>query len=345
MARAQGRDSAEGAALAAARLGVGRGSVLWFDLENFDIGRDRCRRSATAFLSSWTRHVRHRGYLSGLYSSASSGIRMVDGVRAHRGDGWATPDYLWIAEWNYRDTLGSGYISRARWWPDRRVHQYRGGHTERHGGSALNIDSNFLSVGKGTTARQPHRHCGVRIDFRAYRALSRGDHGAGVRAAQCLLRKQGTYDARLHGRYSRGTAKAVKRFQHRQGHLRTSGTLDRATWTALLSDGRRPLVKVGSGGTAVRRLQRALNATSDARLRVDGVFGKREMVVVRGFQRKARLPRTGVVTARTWRVLAHGRVVGRLPHKRSHARALLGELLLQIPFSSGVARPDRPSHR
>jgi hypothetical protein len=153
------------------------------------------------------------------------------------------------------------------------------------------------------------------------------------------------YDARLHGRYSKGTAKAVKRFQRRHGHLRTSGTLDRGTWTALLSDGRRTLLKVGSGGTAVRRLQRALNATSDAQLFVDGVFGKREMVAVRGFQKKADLPRTGVVTGPTWRTLAHGRVIGRLPHARSHARALLDGLLLQVPFSSGVARPGTRSHR
>ena len=42
--------------------------------------------------------------------------------------------------------------------------------------------------------------------------------------------------------------------------------LGRGTWTALLSEGQRPLLKVGSGSTAVRRLQRALNASSDARL-------------------------------------------------------------------------------
>jgi hypothetical protein len=344
-ARAQGRGSAQGAVRAAARLGIGKGSVLWFDLENFDITRDRCRGSATAFVSSWTRQVHHRGYLSGLYSSASSGIRMVDAVRARRGDPWRTPDYLWIAEWNYRDTLGSSYISRQRWWPDRRVHQYRGGHTERHGGAAINIDSNYLSVGGGTRAGTPHRHCGVRIDFASYRTLKRGDRGAKVRAAQCLLRKQGTYDGRLHGRLSAGTAKAVASFQRRNGHLPSSGTLGRSTWTALLASGRWPLLKAGSGGIAVRRLQRALNASSDARLQVDGVFGRRDMAEVRGFQKKARLPRTGVVTARTWRTLAHGRVVGRLPHARMHARtrarAMVRGLFLETPFSSGVARPHQ----
>ncbi len=335
-ARAQGSAAASGAVAAAQRLGIGKGSVLWYDLEHFDLSRDRCRRSATAFTSSWTKQLHHRGYGSGFYSSASSGIRMVDSVRAHQGDGWATPDYLWIAEWNARPTLGSGYITRDRYWPHRRVHQYRGGHTERHGGAAINIDSNFLSVGKGTRAGKQHAHCGVRLDFRRYPVLSRGDRGDRVRAAQCLLRKQGRYSGEINGLFTKRTRKAVTAFQKKHDHLRGTGTLGRGTWAALLTDGRKPLLKVGSGGNAVRRLQRAVNASSNARLRVDGVFGRHDMAKVRGFQKKAGVSRTGVVTGRTWRVLTHGRVVGRLPVPRKHVKAMLDGLLTVIPFNSGA---------
>jgi len=335
-ARRQGEHAARTAVHAARRLGIGRHSVLWFDLEHFDLSNKRCRASAMAFTSAWTRGLHHRKYLSGFYSSASSGIRMVDSVRRKKGDGWATPDYVWIAEWNYTPTLRSGYISKQRWWPHRRVHQYRGGHTERHGGVRINIDSNILSVGKGTRPGKPAPHCKVRVDFRTYRSLDRGDRGGKVRAAQCLLRKQGVYDGQLHGRYTRGMRKAVHRFQHRSGKVRATGDLNRATWTVLLSDGERPLVKVGSGGNAVRRLQRALNASSNARLKIDGVFGQREWAVVRGLQMRAKLQHHGVVGRATWKVLRRGAVVGSLPRPKAQAGALINQLWLALPFSSGA---------
>ena len=337
-AQAQGRSAADNAVQAARRLGIAKHSVLWFDLEHFDSSRQRCRQSALAFTSAWSRGLRDRHYQAGFYSSASSGISVVDAARRHSGDSWRTPDYLWIAEWNYRDTLGSGYISRQRWWPHRRVHQYRGGHDERHGGVRLNVDSNYLSTGRGTLPGRSAPHCGVRIDFRSYSRLERGDHGARVRAAQCLLKQHGRYHGRLDGRFTKATKRAVHAFQRHHGHLNRSGNIGRGTWAALLSDGARPVLKVGTGGNAVRRFQRAVNASSDARLPVDGVFGKRDMNAVLGFQKRTHLRRTGVVAAATWRALSRGKVVGHLPRRHSHARALLDTFWMSVPFSSG-ARP------
>ena len=75
-ARAQGVAAGAGGAKAARRLGIPRGSVLWFDLEAFDTTRTHCRRSALHFVTGWTRQVKREGYRSGLYSSAST-LRML----------------------------------------------------------------------------------------------------------------------------------------------------------------------------------------------------------------------------------------------------------------------------
>lgn len=332
-ARSQGRAAADAGVEAVRRLGIARGSVLWFDLENFDSSRTRCRRSAERFVAGWTRRLHARHYRAGLYSSASSGIAATD---AARRAGITVPDYLWIAEWNGRDDVRSAYISRAGWWPHRRVHQYRGGHPERHGGVRLDIDSNFLSTSRGTVGGRADRPCGVRLGFSSYPRLRRGDHGARVRAAQCLLRGQKLYAGKPIGRFDRRTEAAVRVFQ-RHRSLQRTGVLARRTWTALLSAGGRPLLKFGAGGDAVRRLQRALNAGSNAGMRVDGVFGRVEMRVVRQLQRRHGQPATGVVTRRTWRLLQRGRAVGPVHRTRQGLSTVPGAL--PVPFSIGAARP------
>jgi peptidoglycan hydrolase-like protein with peptidoglycan-binding domain len=339
-ARRQGQAAARSGAGAAQRLGIGRDSVLWFDLEHFDTGKRRCRLSALAFTSSWTKRLHRLGYRSGFYSSASSGISLLDDVRRHNPRGFALPDYLWVAEWNGRDTVRSSYISEQGWWPNRRVHQYRGPHDERHGGSTINIDSNFLRTGRGTVARGPSRQCGVRVNFAAYRRLERGDRDPRVRAAECFLRREGHFHGSLDGRFGRATQRAVRRFQEEQAGVPASGVLTRATWTSLLSAGRGGLVKYGSGGRAVRRLQRALNAATDARLRVDGVFSRGEMRAVKGFQRQTGRADTGVVTSGTWKKLRRGRTVGRIITPQDLGLdGLLDRIgATRIPFSSGVAR-------
>lgn len=343
-ARAQGTKAARSGATAVRRLGIGRGSVIWFDLEHFDLSNRRCRASAMAFTSAWTRQLHRQKFRSGLYSSAASGIRMVDAERASASRKRAVPDYIWVAEWNLRDNLRSAYISRRGWWPNRRVHQFRGGHIERHGGVALAVDSNVLRTGRGTRPGKPGPSCGVRLSFGTYGRVERGDRGRKVRAAQCLLKQRQDYAGKPSGRFGKGTAKAVRRFQ-RAADLRTTGHLTRATWTALLargaSDGT-PLVKVGSGGNGVRRVQRALNAATGASLLVDGVFGARDMAAVRQYQRRTGQRRTGVVAGRTWRALRRGVTVAHWSRGGRRVAALQApRAWLPTPFSSGAASPQR----
>lgn len=335
-AAAQGRDAAKGGARAARSLGIARRSVIWFDLEHFDTSKKRCRLSALAFTSGWTRGLHRRGYRSGFYSSASSGIAMLDDARRRKPGRYALPDYLWIAEWNGKDTVRSSYLSKKGWWPHRRVHQYRGPSTEKHAGSRINVDSNFLSTGRGTTGGRSTSPCRVRVDFPSYRRLERGDRGARVAAAQCLLKEERRYRSRLHGRFDKVTARAVRSFQRGQAGVPTSGVVTARTWTSLLSQGRDPLLKYGAGGRAVRRLQRTLNAATDAGLRIDGVFAMPELRAVTGYQRQSGRRATGVVTGSTWRQLRHGRTVGRLASPVEVGVSELLEQLAGIPFSSGA---------
>jgi peptidoglycan hydrolase-like protein with peptidoglycan-binding domain len=338
-ARAQGAAAARGGVTAVRRLGIGRGSVIWYDLEHFNLSKRHCRASSLAFTSAWTRQLHRLSYRSGFYSSAASGIRMLDNARRAKVRNRSLPDYIWFAEWNGRPTVRSAYIPRAGWWPARRVHQYRGGHTERHGGVAINIDGNFMRTGRGTVAGKPGPRCGRNLDFRVYDRIRRGARGPRVGAAQCMLRQQDHRRAKPNERFSTGTVKAVRRFQGSVGLGRT-GVLNRRTWTALNARGSgTPLLKVGNGGEGVRRLQRSLNAATGARIPVDGVFSRREMEAVLQYQRRAGLPRTGVVTDRTWRALRKGRALKKWSPPRRGNGLEAPAAWQDVPFSSGARSP------
>jgi len=82
--------------------------------------------------------------------------------------------------------------------------------------------------------------------------------------------------------------------------------MGRATWTALLARGSQPILKVGSTGEDVRRLQRSLTAALGRPTPIDGVLTKKTAKAVKKLQRKAGLPDTGVVTEAVWNELLGG---------------------------------------
>ena len=308
-ARAQGRTEAAAAADAASRLGISSGSTLWYDLEDFDLGSsDDCRRSALSFLSAWTKRLHGLGYASGIYANVAAAVHALDYADSVSRGSYAMPDAVWYAWDNGRaDTYIPPRWVRAGSWVGARAHQYALDMPATYGQLTLTIDRSFMAVGRGSVAPRAHRSCGVQIDFSRYRTLRPGDRGAAVRAAQCLLRQKRAYGARIDGRYGRSTDRAVRSFQRSRG-LRVNGRLGASTWTVLLSEGPSPVLKYGSSGHAVRRLQRALNAATPAELRVTGVFTARTATAVRSYQQARRLPRTGVVAADTWAQLGAGRV-------------------------------------
>ena len=305
-ARGQGRSEARTTVQAARRLGIGERSTLWFDIEAYPPNRLRCRESALAFLSAWTNKLHALGFVSGVYSSAASGIRDLDDAQTLTPGRYAMPDQVWIADWNQQADLYSQYVRPESWMPHKRIHQYRGGHDETYGGVTINIDSNYMSLGRGSVAPREAGHCGVELNFPRYRRMSLGDDGAQVKAAQCLLRKKGFYQGELRFPFTPKTERAVRDYQTARG-LPVNGSLTSRTWTALLVEGATPLVKIGSAKHAVRRVQRGLNAAIGARLTVTGVFDATTTQAVRAFQKDRGMYRTGVVAADTWAVLQEGR--------------------------------------
>lgn len=301
-ARAQGRAEASATVAASRSLGIARRSTQWLDVEAFTGDQD-CRLSTLAFVQAWTDRLHDLGYKSGFYSSAASGIAVLD--QARRAGEPDLPDQIWIAEWNSAANSDSAYVADEAW-RKQRIHQYQGGHDERYGGVRINIDSNWMDVGRGSRAPKPSPHCRIRVDFPSYGTLRRGSRSAKVSALKCLLRQKHVYRGRLTQRYDERTAKAVKRFQRRHDLPRTGRTTKR-TWVTLLSAGRSPFMKIGAASNSVRRLQRALNAATKSRLDVTGVYDKRTARAVKHYQRARRLPRTGVTTSEVWVDLHRGK--------------------------------------
>lgn len=324
-ARRQGLRSAHGARAAARALGIDEGATLWYDIEAFAHQRSRhCRRSALRFLSAWTTELNRAGYRSGVYSSVSAAVQALDGAATRGRRGFTLPDHIWFAWANHRPdaNLGRRWVRSPRWHRTRRVHQFALNASASYGGARLSIDKNFVSLGRGRLAARPERHRGTRVDFRDYRPVHRGSTGPQARAAQCLLAQRGLYRDEIRSTYGTAAWTATKRFQARH-HLRRTGRLNTRTWTALLADGARPVVKRGSSGNAVRRVQRAMSAALPGAVRVSGVYGPRTVAAVRRYQRRLGHTGTGVVAHRTWAALTRGHTVhGRASRHRTqkHSR-------------------------
>lgn len=316
-ARRQGVRAARGARAAARSLGLPPGTTLWYDLEWFPARQARCRASALHFLGAWTRTVHGAGYRSGVYSSISAGITAVGRVRGRSG--YSHPDAVWFAWANgRRDTwLGRDWLRAPRWKADRRVHQYALDVRASYGGVRLAIDRNYVDLGSSPALRRTPAVCGRAADRGHYRPLHRGDRGRLVATAHCLLRSAGALAGPTPDRVDRRTRAAVRRFQHAAG-LPRSGRVGERTWPALLASGARPVLKRGSEGPAVRRLQRSLTAALPGSVAVHGHFGPATSAALQRYQRRAGLPVTGVAAAATWQALGRGRLHGSRPH---HSKA------------------------
>jgi hypothetical protein len=144
-ARSQGERAASSAVAQAKRLGISSGNPIYNDMEGYPTGSPNTR-AVMAFLAGWTSRLHNDGYLSGVYSSASSGIR--DLVRRY-GTRYREPNDIWIADWNGRKTTQDPFVPRSDWSHHQRLHQYAGDRTERHGGVTLGVDDDFLN---GATA-------------------------------------------------------------------------------------------------------------------------------------------------------------------------------------------------
>jgi peptidoglycan hydrolase-like protein with peptidoglycan-binding domain len=316
-ARAQGARAARFAKAAASDLGLRKGSTLWYDLEWFRAYRHRCRTSALHFLSAWTEELHRGGYVSGVYSSVSAGIAAAGEARGHAR--YTLPDRVWFAWSNGRHDVSWGrYLRAPGWRVDRRVHQYALDVRASYGGVSMAIDRNFVDLGSSPEVRSAPALCGRTADRRSYPTLRRGSRGPVVRVADCLLEAGGHLDGVVDGAFELATARAVRSFQRSRG-MKVNGRLDERVWSALLTRGPRTVLKRGSEGGTVRRVQRALTAALPGAVAVHGHFGPGTASAVRRFQDRAGLRVTGIVNPATWHALSTGDITQPKP-KRPHGK-------------------------
>jgi hypothetical protein len=307
-ARRQARREATKTVEAATALGIAPRSTLWYDLEGFDVTNTHCRESSLAFLSAYTVKIHALGYVSGVYSSASSGIKMLDDARVNRPDAFTLPDAIWIARWDGKANTQTDYIRDDGWLPGGRMKQYRGGHNETWGGVTINIDSNWLDLGKGSWAA-PVEHCnGVEVNQGSYQVLAEGTTASGqVTALQCLLKEAGLYGGKLNGVYNDKTVAAARTWQTDHG-FQASSTWGRVHWMSLHAAGSSPVLKFGSAGEEVRRVQRTLkSASATLDLKVTGVYNRATQKAVKAYQADIGQQDNGIVIGKTWRAMRNGK--------------------------------------
>jgi hypothetical protein len=138
----QGVAEANTAVADASVLGLGAGTPIYFDMEAYNCGGYGSvgTNAVMNFVNGWVLQIANRGYVSGYYSSAASGIAdQVTDVR--NGGPWHWPNDIWFADWNNVASATSNPYIPDNYWVNQRLHQYAGGHYEAHGGATLNIDS------------------------------------------------------------------------------------------------------------------------------------------------------------------------------------------------------------
>ncbi|MFC9974880.1 DUF1906 domain-containing protein [Spirillospora sp. NPDC127200] len=139
-ATAKGKAAAKDAVARAKALGIPRRKPIYFDIEAYNSRNTACRRAVLRFLHAWSRGLNNRGYVPGVYSSVSSGIRDLG-----LATGITKPKAVWFAHWDGKaEVYDYPYMPREWWPPHRRIKQYRGGHRETHGGVTINVDNNMV---------------------------------------------------------------------------------------------------------------------------------------------------------------------------------------------------------
>jgi len=145
-AAAQGTVAADQAIGNATSFGLGAGTPIYYDMEAYDDTNAVCRTAVLTFLDAWDRQLTAMGYVSGVYSSAGSGINDLQSTSTIAGHALAEPQALWFALWDNSTNLsGSPYLSASVWPVPDRSKQYAGDQTVTVGGISLNIDEDWVA--------------------------------------------------------------------------------------------------------------------------------------------------------------------------------------------------------
>ncbi|MCW2784282.1 MAG: hypothetical protein JWP74_799 [Marmoricola sp.] len=319
-ARAQGRNEAVTATDAAKALGIVARSTIYYDLEAFSTSKTACRMSALKFLSAWTNKITALGYTSGVYSSASSGIKILDDARVTAGNTIALPYQIWIADWDKKADDQSSYI-RPDGWVGRRIHQYMGGHDETWGRTTINVDRDWLQLSGGPATPPPPttpeqtvpaslkdaKCTTASINRSAYRYISATRGTTATIPLQCLLKQRGLYTGAVTGTWNSKTTSGIQAWQ-KKVHHKVRHAFTRADWVAILSAGNSgTTLKPGVVGPDVIRAQRALNAAGSAAVKITGTYDASTQQAASAYQKANKIsPTAGIIAEMTWGALSKG---------------------------------------
>ena len=141
--------------------------------------------------------------------------------------------------------------------------------------------------------------------------LYRGGTGDAVKTLQEKLNAKGFDSGNVDGIFGAKTYAAVTAFQKANG-LGVDGIVGKLTWAKLYDATpvnvtpvtTQPMLRIGSRGDAVRKLQEMLNAKGYTCGSVDGIFGSKTKAAVLAFQKANGLGADGIVGPLTWGKLA-----------------------------------------
>jgi peptidoglycan hydrolase-like protein with peptidoglycan-binding domain len=133
--------------------------------------------------------------------------------------------------------------------------------------------------------------------------LKQGASGPDVRDLQQALKTLGHDPGPIDGAFGARTTSAVKAFQQAR-EIAVDGIVGRVTWINIdEADQSEPVLRVGSSGLPVRRLQSRMSAVGFDTGGVDGRFSPKTEAAVKQLQQQANLAVDGVVGPKTWAVV------------------------------------------
>ena len=133
--------------------------------------------------------------------------------------------------------------------------------------------------------------------------LKRGSKKPEVKDLQEALEALGFSPGKIDGIFGAATEKAVKAFQASVG-IDADGIVGPITWLNIdEADQSEPILKKGSKGLPVRRLQSRMTAAEFDTGGVDGRFGAKTEKAVKELQEQAALEVDGIVGPATWEVV------------------------------------------
>jgi len=133
--------------------------------------------------------------------------------------------------------------------------------------------------------------------------LKKGSNDPAVRDLQEALKALGHDPGPIDGVFGAKTESAVKAFQEAR-EIPADGVVGRVTWINIdEADQSHPVLKTGSAGLPVRRLQSRMSAVGYNTGGVDGRFGAITEAAVKKLQQDFNLTVDGIVGPQTWNVV------------------------------------------